>query len=65
MRCEMFAGISSEARRLGDRYDTVGAQAATSADEITKAARQLRSDIAAVGRSAPRPCSMLPTPSCG
>ncbi len=49
---ETFAGISSDARRLGDRYDTFGAQAATSADEITQAVRQLRSDIAQVSQRA-------------
>ena len=49
---ETLAGISSDARRLGDRYDNVGAMAATSADEITQATRQLRSDIAQVSQRA-------------
>jgi phospholipid/cholesterol/gamma-HCH transport system substrate-binding protein len=46
------AGIGSDAHRLGDRYDALGAQALAGANEITLAARQLRADLAQLSRQA-------------
>ncbi|HET7526736.1 MAG TPA: MlaD family protein [Burkholderiaceae bacterium] len=49
---EAVASISADAHRLTERYDALGAQTNGGAQEITQAARQLRTDLAQLSQRA-------------